>query len=130
MADGISGTTAIAMLITLTSTGTASSYVQLHLGDPGTAGTGSQSSVTTRQNVTWNSPIVTGGTVCTVTASNQPAWTGWAGTSPETDTDLSFWNQVTAGTFNMSMPLSSSVIMYTGDSLTLTSISVSIPTAY
>lgn len=123
MADGISVTTANSMLTTLVG-GTTSSYVQLHTGDPGTAGTGSVSSVTTRENVTWNAP--SGGSV---NSSNMPAWTSWAGTNGEVDTDISFWNAVTAGTFNMSIQLSSSVTMNTGDSLTLTAISVSIPTA-
>jgi hypothetical protein len=128
MADSISQVTAQVMLTTLTGT-TTSIYVQLHTGDPGTAGTGSVSSVTTREAVTWASPLIVGGTIATANASNQPEWTSWAGTSPEVDTDISFWNAITSGVFNMSMPLSSSVTMNTGDSLTLTSISVSIPTA-
>jgi hypothetical protein len=123
MADAISVTTVNAMLTTLVG-GTTSSYIQLHTGDPGTIGTGSVSSVTTRENVTWNSPA--GGSV---SSSNTPAWTSWAGTNGEVDTDISFWNAVTAGTFNMSMQLSAPVTMNTGDSLTLTAISVSIPTA-
>jgi hypothetical protein len=123
MADGISVTTANTMLTTLTS-GTISSYVQLHTGAPGSAGTANTSSVTTREAVTWNSP--SGGTV---TASNQPEWTNWAGTSPETDTDISFWTGASGGLFNMSMQLVSSVTMNTGDSLTLTSLSASITTA-
>jgi|SRR5277367_279731 len=129
MADGISQITAQAMLTVLTVTGSASSYVQLHVGDPGTAGTGSISSVTAREVVTWASPLIVGGTIASVSSSNQPVWTNWAGTSPEIDTDISFWTAPTSGTFNTSMTLSSPVTMNTGDSLTLTAISVSIPTA-
>jgi hypothetical protein len=129
MADNISGTTAVAMLTTLVG-GTTSSYVQLHIGAPGASGTANPSSVTTRENITWNSPVVSGGTIASVTSLNEPAWTNWAGTSPETDTDISFWNAVTSGQFNMSMQLSSSVTMNTGDSLTLTSVSVTIPVAF
>jgi hypothetical protein len=99
---------------------------QLHTGDPGTAGTANVSSVTTRPSVTWNAPVAAAGTV---SASNQPAWTNWAGTSPETETYVTFWNASSAGTFATSMQLSSSVTMNTGDSLTLTSISIQIPLA-
>ena len=123
MADGISTTLANSMLTTLTG-GTFSSYVALHIGDPGTAGTGSASSVTTRENVTW--AAASGGSV---NSSNQPVWSAWAGTSPEVDTDISFWTGLTLGVFCMSMQLSAPVTMNTGDSLTLTAISVSIPTA-
>ena len=123
MADGISSTMANSMLTTLT-TSPACTYVQLHTGDPGTAGTTDVSSVTTRQAVTWNSP-----SAGSVSASNQPAWTSWAGTNGEVDTDISFWTASTSGTFDMSIQLSSSVTMDTGDSLTLTSITISISTA-
>lgn len=122
MADGLSATVANAALNNIV--GTNANNVQLHTGAPGANGTSNVSSVTTRPAVTWNS--ASGGAV---TASNQPAWTNWAGTSPETDTDISFWSASTSGTFGMSMQLSSSVTMNTGDSLTLTSIQVSIPTA-
>jgi len=123
MADGISATMADSMLTTLT-TSPASSYVQLHTGAPGANGTANVSSVTTRQAVTWGSA-----SAGSVSASNEPEWTNWAGTSPETDTDISFWTALTSGTFDMSMQLSSSVTMNTGDSLTLTSLTVSIPAA-
>lgn len=123
MADGIATAMVDAWLTTLT-TSTNSSYVQLHTGDPGSSGTANVSSVTTREAVTWGS--VSAGEVA---ASNEPEWTSWAGTSPETDTDLSFWTASTSGTFNMSIQLSSSVTMNTGDSLTITSVTVTIPVA-
>ena len=122
MADGLSTAVANAALSTII--GTDANYVALHTGDPGTAGTSNQSSVTTREAVTWGSPASG-----SVSASNTPQWTSWAGTSPETDTDISFWSASTSGTFGMSMQLSSSVVMNTGDSLTLTTLTVSIPTA-
>jgi hypothetical protein len=122
-APGISVTMADSMLTTLT-TSPASSFAQLHTADPGTAGTTGVSSVTTREAVTWGSP-----SAGSVAASNEPAWTSWAGTNGETDTDASFWTASTSGTFDMSMPLSASVTMDTGDELTLTAISVSITTA-
>jgi hypothetical protein len=125
MADGLSAAVAQAALNDIT--GTDANDIALHTGDPGSAGTASQSSVTTREAVTWNA--ASGSGPASITASNQPEWTSWAGTNGETVTDLSFWSASSGGTFGLSMPLSASVTMDTGDSLTLTSITVSIPTA-
>ena len=122
MADGLSTTVANAALNNIV--GTNANNVQLHTGAPGSAGTANVSSVTTRPSVTWNS--ASGGSV---SASNQPAWTNWAGTNGEVDTDVSFWSANAAGTFGFSAVLSSSVTMNIGDTLTLTSITVSIPPA-
>lgn len=128
MADGLSTAVADIALNAIVGTGTNQSddanYVQLHTGDPGSSGTANVSSVTTRESVTWAS--ASGGSV---SASNEPEWTSWAGTSPETDTDISFWSASSSGTFGLSMTLSSQVTMETGDSLTLTELSVSLPTA-
>ena len=123
MADGIATAMCNTLLTTLT-TSPACTYVQLHTGAPGAAGTSNVSSVTTREAVTWGSA-----SSASISASNQPEWTSWAGTNGEVDTDISFWTASTSGTFNMSIQLSSSVTMDTGDSLTLTSISVSLPAA-
>lgn len=128
MADGLASATANTALNAIVGTGTnqtnAANYVQLHTGAPGSAGTSNVSNNTTREAVTWNSA-----SAGSVSASNTPAWTSWAATNGETDTDISFWSLSSSGTFCMSMQLSSSVTMDTGDSLTLTSITVSIPTA-
>ena len=122
MADGLSATVADAALTTIV--GTDANNVQLHTGAPGAAGTSNVSSVTTRPAVTWAAA-----SAGSVAASNQPAWTSWAGTNGEVDTDISFWSASVAGTFGLSMALNSSVTMDTGDSLTLTSITISIPVA-
>jgi hypothetical protein len=122
MADGLSTAVADAALTTIT--GTDAAYVQLHTGAPGANGTSNVSSVTTREAVTWGSA-----SAGSVAASNQPEWTSWAGTNAEVDTDISFWSLSSSGTFGFSMQLSSSVTMDTGDSLTLTAISVTLPTA-
>ena len=122
MADGLSTTVANAALNNIV--GTNAAYVQLHTGDPGSAGTSNVSSVTTRESVTWGSA-----SAGSVSASNEPEWTGWAGTNGEVETDISLWSALSSGTFGLSMQLASSVTMDTGDSLTLTSISISIPTA-
>jgi hypothetical protein len=121
-APGLS--TANANLALTAAVGTNAGYVQLHTGDPGSAGTSNVSSVTTREAVTWGSS--SGGAV---SASNEPEWTSWAGTNGETDNDVSFWSASTSGTFGLSMALASSVTMDTGDSLTLTELQITITTA-
>jgi hypothetical protein len=123
MADGLSTAVADAALTTIT--GTDAAWVQIHTGAPGSAGTSNVSSVTTRPAVTWASPSA--GSVSS--NGTAPAWTNWAGTNGEVVTDISLWSASSSGTFGFSMALSSSVTMDTGDSLTLTSITVSIPTA-
>ena len=122
MADGLSTTVANAALNSIV--GTNAAYVQLHTGDPGSAGTSNVSSVTTRESVTWGSA-----SAGSVSASNEPEWTSWAGSNGEVDTDISFWSLSSSGTFGLSMQLASSVTMDTGDSLTLTSIEITLPTA-
>ncbi len=121
MADGLATATADSALATITG---SAAYVQLHTGDPGSAGTANVSSTTTREAVTWGS--ASGGSI---SAGSEPEWTSWAGTNGEVDTDISFWSAATGGTFELSMQLSSSVTMDTGDSLTLTTITVTLPTA-
>ena len=122
MADGLSATVANAALGNIT--GTNAAYVQAHTGAPGSAGTSNVSSTTTRQAVTWGSA-----SAGSIAASNQPVWSSWAGTNGEVDTDISLWSAASSGTFGLSMQLNSSVTMNTGDSLTLTSITITIPTA-
>lgn len=121
MADNVSTGNANSAASVITAN---SSYIQLHTGDPGSAGTANQSSVTTRVAVTWGA--ATGGVV---TSTNQPQWTAWAGTNGENVTDISYWNASNGGSFEMSMQLNTPAVMGSGDSLTLTSLSVTIPTA-
>ena len=122
MADGLS--VAVADAAAGTIVGTSANDVQLHNGPPGAAGTANVASVTTRQGATWGSP--SGGGVAT---SNQQVWANWAGTNGEDITDISLWSAPTSGTFGFSAALNSPVTMDTGDSLTITSISVTLPTA-
>jgi hypothetical protein len=123
VADGLSTTVANAALNNIV--GTNANNVQLHTGAPGSAGTSNVSSVTTRPAVTWASS--SGGSVSA--NGTNPAWSNWAGTNNEVVTDVSFWSASSSGTFGLSMVLNASVTMATGDSLTLTSITISIPTA-
>ena len=123
MADGQSVANADLALTAIT--GTNANNVQLHTGAPGSAGTSNVSSVPTRPAVTW--AAASGGSQSS--NGTAPAWASWAGTNGEVDTDVSFWSASSSGTFGFSAQLSSSVTMDMGDSLTLTSITVSIPTA-
>lgn len=121
MADGPSAAGANAMLSALVAD---MADVALAVGDPGTAGTSNPSSVTTRQSATWGTPASG-----SVAMSNVPTWSNWAGTNGEIVTDTAWWSLATGGTFGDSIQLSASVTLFTGDTLELTSASISIPTA-
>ena len=125
MADGLSAANAQAALNAMV--GVNAGFYQLHTGAPGAAGTANVSSVTTRPSVAWNA--ASGSGPATVTASNQPAWNSWAGTNGEVDTDVSAWSASSAGSYGFSAQLSAPVTMNTGDSLTLTASTISVPTA-
>jgi hypothetical protein len=99
-------------------------FVALAIGAPGAAGTANPSSVTTREAQTWGSA-----SAGAVAATGTPTWASWAGTSPETITDIVHWSLVTAGVFQFSVQLTSSVVVHTGDTLELTSDTVTIPVA-
>ena len=122
MADGLSATLAgnwLGMLGGTAYTAPAATYIKLHTGAPGAAGTSNASSVTTRPAVTWGTP-----SAGSVAESNTPAWTSWAGTNGEVVTDISIWDSSTAGTFLLSAALSASKTVNTGDTLQLTTLSV------
>lgn len=111
-----------------TFTGAAGQFVQLHTGDPGASGTANVSSVTTRPSLTWSAP--TGSNPTTMASSNTPSWTNWAGTSPETVTDIGIFSASSAGTFYTSIQLAAQKTVQTGDTLTLTSATLTLtPTA-
>ena len=100
-------------------------YVKLHTGEPGSAGTSNASSVTTRPEITFATPT-TGVLTQNGTA---PSWTNWAGTNGEVVTHISIWDNSTAGTFLWSAQLSASKTVNTGDTLTLSSSSLTITNA-
>lgn len=103
------------------STAPAGNFVKLHTADPGSAGATAASSVTTRPSVTFSAA-----SAGAVAASNTPTWATWAGTSPETVTHISVWDASTVGTFLYSVALTASKVVQTGDTLTLSSLSVSL----
>lgn len=114
--DVLKGTSAV------TFTGVTTLFVQLHTGDPGASGTANVSSVTTRPAVNFASAS-SGAQAITGT---QPAWASWAGTNGEVVTHISVWGASTAGTFYYSAALTASKTVNTGDTLTLTTLGVSI----
>lgn len=107
------------------STAPAGSFVKLHTsaGDPGAAGANNASSVTTRMAATWGTAASAGSVSITGTA---PTWTNWAGTSPETLGFVSVWDAVTAGAFLYSAALTANKTVTTGDTFTLSSLTVSL----
>lgn len=98
-------------------TAPASVFVKLHTGDPGSAGAGAPSSVTTRPALTWASA-----SAGSKASSNTPQWASWAGTNGEIVTHVSVWDNATAGNFLFSAQLTASKTVNTGDTLTLTSL--------
>lgn len=100
---------------------TATCYVRLHTGDPGAAGaTAGAAGSTTRLQATM--AAASGGSK-SASGSVGP-WTN-GGTS-ETLSHISLWTASTAGTFNASGALSSSQAWASGQTFTLTSLSIAI----
>jgi hypothetical protein len=110
------------MLRATASTAPAGTFTKLHTGDPGAAGTANASSVTTRPTTTF---AASSAGSCAL-AATFPAWTSWAGTSPETVTHFSIWDASTAGTFLCSLALTASRTVQTGDTLTWSSGSIAL----
>lgn len=96
-------------------TAPAAKYIQLHTGDPGSAGT-SNISVGSTTRVAATSGAASGGAIA---LTNSPSWTN-GGTS-ETLTHLAVWSAITAGNFIYSVALTSSQAWASGNTFTLTS---------
>lgn len=127
MAVGFSATLVGRILNYLRGTAPASVtalYVQLHTANPGTAGTTSVSSVTTRVLVTFAAE--SGGSI--VQNGTDPSWASWAGSS-ETISHISVWDASTAGTFLFSLALTTPRAVTAGDTFTLDTQTVTLPTA-
>lgn len=102
-------------------TAPTNTYVKLHTGDPGAAGTTAASTNTTRVILAWSAASA-GAKAITATL---PSWATWASGS-ETITHVSVWDNLTAGNFLFSVALTASKPVTNGDTLNLTSLSVSI----
>lgn len=97
------------------------SFVKLHTADPGSAGaTAAAVGSTTRVTVAFAAPS---GNAIAMTGT-APSWTN-GGTS-ETLTHISVWDAVSAGNFDYSAALTASQAWVSGNTFTLTSLSVSL----
>jgi hypothetical protein len=100
---------------------TATNWVKLHTGDPGAAGaTAAAAGDTTRKQATM--AAASAGSKA-MTGSAGP-WTN-GGTS-ETLSHISLWSASSAGTFNGSAALTASQAWASGNTFTLTSLSIAI----
>lgn len=100
---------------------TASCYVKLHTGDPGSAGTtAAAAGDTTRKQATM--AVASAGSKAMSSMSG--SWTN-GGTS-ETISHISLWTASTAGTFNASAALSASKAWASGDTLSLSTLTISV----
>ncbi len=107
--------------VTFTAPSTIFSQLHTNAGDPGASGTSNVSSTTTRQATAFGAA-----SAGVLTATTLPAWTNWAGTSPETLSGISEWSASTSGTFVASVQFSSTRTVQTGDSVSVTALSVSL----
>lgn len=97
-------------------------FIQLHTGDPGSAGTSNVSSTTTRPALNYGA--ASAGSQSAI--ATLPSWATWAGTNGEVVTHVSVWGASSGGTFYYSATLTASKTVNTGDTLNLTALSVSL----
>lgn len=99
-------------------TAPATLFVQLHTGDPGSAGTGGSPLTTAgRQALTFGA--ASSGSMA---ISGTTQWTSWADTNGAVVSHISVWSASTSGTFYFSAQLTASKTVNTGDTLTLSSL--------
>jgi len=99
-------------------TAPTNTYAKLHTADPGSAATTAASSVTTRVILAW-AVAASGSKAIQATF---PSWASWAGTSPETLTHISVWDNLTVGSVLFTAALTASKTVTTGDTFTLSSL--------
>jgi len=92
-------------------------YVKLHTGDPGSAGTANASAVTTRYACTFSA--ASAGSMALTSMGGT-----WSMTATETISHISLWDASTAGTFLWSVALTASKSVVSGDTLSLTSLTL------
>lgn len=86
-------------------------FIQLHIGDPGAAGTANIATETRRMSVTWNAPA--GGSMDNGTAAT---WTDVP--ALEDFTHFSAWSASTSGTFGFSGLVTASAVV-AGDTFSI-----------
>lgn len=117
----ISNYAELALLDTLsgTSFSVASTYVKLHTGDPGEAGTSNAATNTSRQAASWS-----GASAGSKATSSTITWTNVSTT--ETYTHWSLWDNSTAGNCLWSGALSTSASVTAGDTFQITSLTLTL----
>ena len=91
-------------------------YLQLHTGDPGSAGTANVSAVTSRQQVTLGASALG-----VLTVTNIPAFLM---TATETITHVSLWSASSGGTFHISGVLTDERAVVSGDFVVFNQITI------
>lgn len=99
----------------------AATYVALHTGDPGSAGTANASAEATRKALTWSAAASGSKAI----AATLPSWASWTAGS-ETISHISVWDASTVGNFLFSGVLSTSKSITNGDTFNLTAMSVAL----
>lgn len=97
----------------------ANTYVKLHTGDPGEAGTNNAATEATRKVVTWSA--ASSGSMAT---SGTAEWTNVSTT--ETYSHWSLWDASTSGNCLWTGALSSSAAVTAGDTFQITSLTLSL----
>lgn len=120
MAEGLSTAAANSLLDTL---GAAYTWIKMHVGAPGSAGTANPAAETTRKQVTWGSA-----SAGAKASSADLVWTTVAGT--EDFTHFTAWTASSAGSFGFSGTITANPLV-TGDTFTITAgnLTTSLPTA-
>lgn len=106
------------MLRAVAFTAPAATYIKLHTADPGAAGATAPSAVTTRALATFSA--ASGGAIA---LSNSPSFSM---TATETISHISVWDASTAGNFLWSAALTTSKSVVNTDTLTFTTLGVSL----
>ena len=99
-------------------TAPAATYIKLHTADPGAAGATAASVVTTRQAATFSAA-----SAGAIALSNSPSFTM---TGTETISHISVWDASSAGNFLWSAALTTSKSVVNTDTLTFTTLGVSL----
>jgi hypothetical protein len=117
----ISNYAEVALLDTLRnqSFAVAASYVKLHTGDPGEAGTSNAATEATRKAVTWSAA-----SSGSISSSGTLEWTNVSTT--ETYSHWSLWDASTSGNCLWSGGLASSAAVTAGDTFQITSLTLTL----
>ncbi len=102
-------------------TAPTNTWVKLHTGDPGAAGATAASAEATRKQLSWAAASAGSKSI----QATLPSWASWtAGT--ETISHVSVWDASTAGNFLYSFALTTAKTVNNGDTVNLTSHTISL----